>query len=229
MHSSDDSGVPQAGPAEDQPPVPAAIAAAWREAESRLFSALMGSPDLYQRVTELVGATVRRLRELGSSPVALREAAGNIADVVRAAGDDDGLSAVGVDPELVGRAALALRLREVAGEQATARRLANLAAARARDETWAVLEERGDWVGDPFTPYRRLEVRVATGTALLVATAPDEQFRTVSHTVEVLQVDLSTGGLKVPSHPPVGPSTHLSAADREAWVASLRHRFSGPG
>ena len=126
-------------------------------AEAQLLGAMLELPDLYRDVVAMVGDTVDRLRRLGPSTArpAERRADRRRTGPRRARGLAGRLARI--DPDLVGRAALALRHREVAAEQASARRVRLLAAARAGQLSWVVLEESGDWAGDPFMPYRRLE------------------------------------------------------------------------
>lgn len=213
----------------EEPGVPARTAASWRTVETQLFTALLGRPDLYQSVIVVVSATVHRLRLLGSSTGALLDTAATITTLVREVREEGGSAADEVDPELIGGAALALRHREVVGEQAAARRLDLLGAARSAGRAWVVLEEAGDWAGDPFVPYRRIEAHAATGQALLVTATPDDDFRTSCHAVEVLCVALDTGGIEQSRGPSEIPHRHPSAADREAHVTTLRERLSRSG
>jgi hypothetical protein len=205
-----------------EPPVSPVAAASWRTAEDQLFGPLANQPDLCRVVVVLVGDTLARLRRLGPSTAALNDAALTVTALVRDVQEQGGLAAHGIDPELVGRAALALRLREVVAEQATTRRLELLAAARAEQLPWVVLEESGDPAGDPWDPYRRLEAQTATGRVLLVRAVPDDDFRTCQHTVELLQLDLDTGRLEPPPGPDEAPFRCSIAADREAHVGALR-------
>lgn len=229
MFRSDASDVQRGDLPVDQAGVPAAVAASWRTAETQVFTALLGRPDLYQAVVALVGATVHRLRQLGPSTGALVAAAATITTSVREARADGGLAADEIDPDLVGRAALALRHREIVGEQAAARRRDLMAAARARGVGWVVLEEVGDWAGDPVVPYRRLEAHATTGHALLVTATPDDDFRASRHAVDVLFIDRDTGGIEQSRDHDNEPDTHPSAADREVHVRALRERLSRPG
>jgi hypothetical protein len=217
MFGPDDAG----GEADDEPTVPAELAASWRSAETQLFGAVLDLPDLYRGVVAMVGDTLDQLRRLGPTPTALLNAAPTIGALVR-----DGLQAPGpagpIDPDLIGRAALAVRHREVAAEQASARRVRLLAAARARHLSWVVLEESGDWAGDQFMPYRRLEAHATTGQALLVTAGPDDDFRTCQHAVERLRVDVHTGRVGEPGSPDGGPFRCRLPADREAHAEALR-------
>jgi hypothetical protein len=213
----------------DEAPVPAATAASWRAAEGQLFAAVLGAPEVYQRALVLVGTTASRLRLLGPSTQALLGAAAEIAALVREVAAAGGLAPDALDPDLVGRAALALRHREVVGEQAAARRLRVLRDAAARGAAWVVLEESGDWDGDPLAPYRRLEAHVASGRALLVTARPDEDLRGSRHAVEVVQVDLATARIEASPAATDAPVECLSAADREAYVTAYRAAVGRPG
>jgi hypothetical protein len=211
--------------AEDDPAVPAELAESWRTAEAQLFEALLNGPDFYRGAVAIVGDIVDRLRRLGPSTTALLEAAPTAGELVRD-GLQEGSTASRIDPELAGRAALAVRHREVVAEQASTRRAKLLAAARVGQLSWVVLEESGDWAGDPFMPYRRLEAHATTGQALLVTADPDDDFRTCQHAVEVLRVDLETGRVGAPGNRSGGPIRCGLSADREAHAVALRAALS---
>ena len=206
----------------DDGPVPMLLAASWDQAEAKLYPAVTTRPDLYQRVLTVVRLTVDRLRALGPSTGALLAAAEQGPALVSEVMSEAGLSAYELDLDLVARAALAMRHREVVAEQGARRRLRRVAQGHRSGQAWVVLEEKGDAEGDPFVPYTRLEVEVATGRALLVTTRADEDFRAVVHGVEQLRVDLETGWVEEPVGGPVATALHPSAAEREAHAASLR-------
>lgn len=206
--------------------IPLATAAAWLEGESRLYQAVLSGADVYQRSLELVRQTLDHLRALGPSSGALLAAAAQGAGLVRQAVVEHPASTDGLPLSLIAQAALAMRHREVAAEQAALRRVRSLWAARSRGEQWAVLEVSGNPDGDPVLPYRRLEAEVATGRALLVRAVPDEQFRGVVHAVEPLAVDVESGAVREPQDDSVVATTHPTAAAREAQVVALRRRLS---
>ena len=218
-----DAGDPFAGPSPDAPdfddaPVPALLAAAWEQAEARLYPAALERPDLYQRIVRLVRATADHLRLLGPGTSALVAAAERGPEVVAAVADNTGLPLVELDPELLARAALALRYRELRGEQVLRRRLRRFQAARAAGEPWVVLEESRFPVGDPFVPYSRLEAATATGSGLLVTAAPDDEYRIVLHQIRPIRLDPETGDVvlcgDIRSYP--------DAAERDAAAAAIR-------
>jgi hypothetical protein len=208
--------------------VPAMTADSWRTAEAGLFEPLLNRPDLYERVIGLVGITVDRLRRLGPTTSRLLDAAPTIGALVREVGEARGFATDGIDPEQVGRAALALRHREIVAQQACAQRVRQLCDARAGNLAWAVLEETGDPAGDPALPYRRLEVATATGHAIVVTAVPADDFRSCLHAAQACHVDLDTGRIGVPPGAEEQRVQARNAAEREANVATMREALTRP-
>jgi hypothetical protein len=208
-------------PAVDDEPVPPALLASWQQAETAAYSTVTERPDLYERVIQLVRRTADHLRLLGGGTSALVAAAERGPQLVAAVVDDTGISSGDMDPDVIARAALALRYREVRGEQAALRRLHRLAEGRSAGQAWVVVEETGSAEGDPFLPYSRIEVEASTGRAVLVTTLPDDDFRGVVHQVRALRLDLGTGAVAPePRAPEV--STFPDARTRD--TAALRYR-----
>jgi hypothetical protein len=215
------SGDPAIPGAPDDAAVPTLTAASWQQAEAQLYPAVTERPDLYQRIVLLVRRTVDRLREQGPSTSALLAAADRGAELVAEVADESRMSTAELDLELVARAALAMRYREVRGEQSLLRRLRLIADARRAGRSWVVTEEAGYPEGDPFLPYHRLEVEVGTGRALLVSAAADDDFRDVHHTVRIMHMDLDSGVVQeIPAGEPV--ATFPDAAAREARAGALK-------
>lgn len=221
------------GPRSEAPgdPVPAETAAAWKRSEERLYLAALGDVGLYQRTMTLVGTTLEHLRTRGPDTSGLLAAAAQGAGLVAEAAPGEAVSTAGIDPRLVVDAALALRHRELVAEQKRRRRLDAIDDARRRGGTRVVLEESGESAGDPFRPYRRLEVEVTTGRALLVSATPDEEFRRCVHAVEALRVDLATGAVRALDDDRVAPTFSADERARErsatrTWeaLAGLAHR-----
>lgn len=224
-----DAADPFAGPPPDAPdpddaPVPTLLAAAWEQAEAQLYPTVLERPDLYQRILRLVRATADHLRLLGPGTSALVAAAERGPDLVAAVAGDSGVPVLELDLKLLARAALALRYRELRGEQVAHRRLRRVARARAAGEDWVVVEEAGAAEGDPFVPYVRLEVAAATGAGLLVTAAPDEAFRGVVHQVRRVRLDPATGEVVTEGESVAYPD----AAARDAGAAELRSRREAP-
>lgn len=217
------AGRPPGAPDADDGPVPTLLAASWEQAEARLYPTVLEQPELYQRIVRLVRATADHLRLLGSGTSALVAAAEHGPHLVAAVSDDSGVSPAGLDLELVARAAMAMRYREVRSEQALRRRLRRIAEGRAAGVGWVVVETSGDPEGDPFRPYARLEVAPATGFGLLVASAPDDEYRGVTHSIRTVRVDVDTGEV-VEDPDDAGETTYPDAAARDAAAALLRSR-----
>lgn len=210
----------------DDAAVPAATAAAWQQGEARLFPAVMTRPDIYQRAVSLVRFTVDRLRELGPSTGTLLTADAQGGDLVAQVVEERGLSSFELDLALIAKAALAMRHREVLALQAAARRVRTLHEARAQGRSWVVLEEDGYSPGDPFVPYHRLEAEVATGRALLVTASADDEFRSTTHRVEPVHVDLESGQVDEAHSSDVAATLHPDATAREEHAAAVRERLS---
>jgi hypothetical protein len=202
----------------DDAPVPPLVAASWQRAETLAYSTVTERPDLYQQVVRLVRLTADHLRLLGPGTTALLSADQRGADLVAAVAEDSGIPAWDLDLDVVAGAALALRYREVRGEQAARERLRRLDAGRSSGRPVVVVEESGNSDGDPFLPYTRLDVEVATGHGVLVTTLPDDDFRDVVHGVREVQLDLQSGAVRPdPERPDV--ATYPDAAARDAAAA----------
>lgn len=208
------------------PPVPAATAASWDQAEARLYPAITTRPDLYQRVVTAVRLTLDALRLLGPSTRDLLATAPRAAELVDEVLATHGLPTYELDLDLVGQAALAMRHREVTAGQASTGRLEAIARAREEGRLWVVVHQSGFSAGDPFVPYTRVEVEVATGFGLLVTARPDADFRQVEHAVEPVQLDLSTGAVEPVQDLRVASTTHPSATAREEHAAAVRELVS---
>lgn len=220
------AGLPPGAPDHDDGPVPTLLASSWEQAEARLYPTVLEHPDLYQRIVRLVRATADHLRLLGPGTSALVAAAQRGPELVAAVVDDSGIPATGVDLGLLAQAALAMRYRELRGEQAARRRLRRAEQGRAAGAAWVVAEESGDPAGDPYRPYARLEVATSGGHALLVTTVPDDEYRGVTHHVHRVRLDPATGAVvENPAGP--GPTSHPDAATRDAAAADIRSRLTG--
>jgi hypothetical protein len=211
-------------PAPDARQAASELLRTWNAAADRAFSAGIHQPDVYLRTTRLVGAVARELRECARGVEPLLDAWREYREFVRrVAESSDLLTADGLDVEAVAGAAFAMRYREVLEQITLDVRLAALAKA-APGVGWLVLEESGYRPGDPFVPYRRLEVDPGTGRALLVTTRPNETFTECVHTVERGSIDLETGRLAADDPGALWYGLHEVASDeeREALVARLK-------
>lgn len=212
-------------PRQPDPPVPPELSAAWMAAEARLFPSVLTMPDVYERTVLALRVTLDRLRGLGTGTGPLLDAAALGPGLVLSAAEEGGTSTAGLDVGLIAQVALAMRHREVIADRAAAARLRLVGQARAQGRPWVVLEESGDRAGDPYRPYRRLEVHVRTGRVIAVTTTADEDFRTVRHGVAEARLDLRTGVVVETDPmdgPPRGATTHADAAQREREVERRR-------
>ena len=192
--------------------MPRAVLRSWDEAEARLFPTIMARPDVYQQALSLIQLLLGRLRETCPDLPSLLAAHQRGGDLVGelAAGAD-----AGIQPGLVAAAACAMRYRELAASLAAQGRLAALAMARDRGESWAVVEETGSADRAPFIPYQRIEAEVGTGRAVIISIEPDETLVRAVHRLDQGQIDLVTGGLAIGDA--VG-----SYLDPDALTAALR-------
>lgn len=205
-----------------------AAARQWLRGEERLYLAALSGTDVYEHSLDLVRRTVEHLATRGPGPAPLQAAGARGADLVTDAVGHEIGGAGRVDLALVADAALAVRYREVAAERRAQCRLGQLQAARERADGWVVLETSGDPDGHPLRPYRRLEADARTGRAVLVTTAPHEDFAHCLHAVEALRVDLRTGVLAELEQADLAATVHPSSVERERRAAALRTRPSGP-
>jgi hypothetical protein len=210
---------------EDDVPVPVELAASWQQAETAAYSTVTERPDLYERTLLLVRRTADHLRLLGQGTGPLLSAADRGHQVVAAVAEDSGIAPGDLDLDLVARAALALRYREVRAERMAAGRLRRLEEGRSVGRARVVAEESGDADGDPFLPYTRLDVDVATGKAVLVTTTPDDDFHGVVHSVRAVHLDPATGSV-VPDPDDPEPRVYPDARSRDEAAG---HRLDRAG
>jgi hypothetical protein len=188
------SGPHSAGAQSSGPEFPRAVLRSWDEAEARLFPTIMARPDVYQQAVSLIQRLLGRLRETCldlPSLLAAHERGGDLVDELAEGAD------AGIQPGLVAAAACAMRYRELVASLAAQGRLAALARARDRGESWAVVEETGSVDRAPFVPYQRIEAEVGTGRALIISIEPDETLSRAVHRLDQGQIDLVTGGLQI--------------------------------
>jgi hypothetical protein len=208
-----DTGVPGAPGAEPgRQKVPRAVLRSWDEAEARLFPTIMARPDVYQQSVSLIQRLVGELRETCLDLAALLAAHERGGDLVA---DLAGEADTGIRPDLVAAAACAMRYRELVASLAAQGRLTELARARGRGESWAVVEETGSPDRAPFVPYQRIEAEVGTGRAVVISIEPDETLSRAVYRLDEGQIDLVAGGLRIGEA--IG-----SYLDPDAFAAALR-------
>jgi hypothetical protein len=197
------------GSAEAEAVVPAETLRAWDEAEARLFPLVMSRPEAYQRALLLIQEVLGRLRSSAQDiPALLAESARGAALATEAAGGggpDDRDFLTGIRLDLIAAAACATRYRELRAALADRQRAAALAGARARGESWAVIEESGDQARAPYLPYHRIEAYVPTGRGVIVSIEPDETLSRAVWRLDEAALDPATGrvavGAEIGSYP----------------------------
>ncbi len=195
----------------------------WATIADRAFASGMSDPAAYARTLRFVTAAVEELRTRGNGATDLLSAWAGHRDLVHAVADSDPrYSLEGLDPEALAGAAFAMRYRELAETIAGARRLETLAALD--DIGWVVAEESGPPEGDPFVPYRRLEIDRTRGLALAVSTYANDDFTATVHRVEQLRFDGADGTLApIDAEDPGSTAREFATADeRERHVTELR-------
>src|SRR5579859_7402003 len=207
-----------AGPTDSGPEgaIPRAVLRAWDQAEAQLFPTIMARPDLYQQSVTLIQHLVGRLRESCAdlpSLLAAHERGGALVDDLL---DGPARAAdASIRPDLVAAAACAMRYRELVASLAAQGRLAALARARDRGQSWTVAGETGSEDRAPYVPYQRIEAEASTGRAVIVSIEPDETLSRALYRLEQAQIDLATGGLRIGEA--IG-----SYLDRDAFTVALR-------
>lgn len=195
----------------------------WDAAMAELSNLVLAAPELYETAMTLVRQTADVLRPECTSPASLLTTVDRAGAVAAAAAGKAGPPAVGLRPDVIAAASLALLLREVTERQARLERLSRLAAARDEGLAWTVVEEAGD-PQDEASVYRRVDVHVATGAALIASAGPDETFSGRVYWLLRARLDLATGGL--------GPDPDGGAVeeypDQAVWQAAQVRAHGGP-
>jgi hypothetical protein len=205
--------------------VPAETLRSWDEAEARLFPLVMSRPEAYKRALVLIQETLRQLRNsCDDIPALLAESGRGAAVVAEAAGGgpDERDFLTGIRLDLIAAAACAMRYRELRAVLADRERMTAFAGARARGESWAVVEESGDQARIPYVPYQRVEAHVPSGRAVIISIEPDETLSRPVWRLDEAALDPATGRLVVGAE--IG--SYAGAEEFDTALASVRQRLS---
>ena len=201
------------------------------QAEAKLYPAVTTRPDLYQRVLTIVARTVERLRGLGPSTGALLAAAERGPDLVAEVLAEHGLSASELDLDLLARAALAMRHREVSAEQAARRRLRLVAEGHRAGHAGSSSRSAGTARATRSCPTSGSRWRCHR-PGLLVTARGDDEFRHVLHAVEELRVDLADGRRRRAGRrgrcTVVAPGSRRAGGARRACPSGVPARLTDP-
>jgi hypothetical protein len=203
-----------------QPPDPAAVIAAWRRAEARVYPSVMTNVTLYQQYIGVVRAVVDELGDAHSEEELLdawtqRREIGS--EVVRRLAPS---MATMMDADAVRDAAFATRHREITREQGKELARRRLEEARRRGDEWVVLFEDVTPLGS-----QRLEMHVRSGRALHASSRTEPDALTATYELEVVQLDPASGTWLL-DRPPLMPARSFRDADEwEARVQQARATF----
>ncbi len=213
--------------------VPARTLRSWDEAEARLFPLIMSRPEAYKRALVLIQETLGQLRNSCTDiPALLAQSARGAALLADATGGeaagggeaadgdpDDRDFLTGIRLDLIAAAACAMRYRELRAALADRERMEALAGARARGESWAVVEESGDVARVPYLPYQRVEAHVPSGRAVIISIEPDETLSRPVWRLDEATLDPVTGrlviGVEIGSYAGAGPFDEALAGVRQ--------------
>jgi len=204
--------------------IPAGTRRRWDAAMAQLSDLVLAAPDLYQRAMALVGQIASTMRPDCTDPVSLLAAAGRAEAVAAAAARDTGMSAAGLRPDLIAAAALSMLSRELTQTQARRDRLARLRAAGEHGPAWVLVEETGEPGQALPSGYRRIDVHVPTGAAVIASIEPDETLTRPVYRVLRARIDPATGILGSDAD---GGSPAKEYTDRQAWEAAQARARSG--
>lgn len=204
-------------PADGTQHLPADVAARMRAAEDRLYPLAMVDVGLYQRGTTLCGLLLEDLRGHSPDLIALLGRRAPLLDRLPGLADEAGLSLLGLEPETLVDAAMALRCRELELERAPAQQQQRLASARDNGQEWLVAEPSPAAVMAGF--YRREELHVPTGVRLVSSVEAGATGRPTAFVLEVIPPDVDQG-----------PARSVTFDDEDAWLraaAEYRSEISG--
>ena len=239
VHGSGDAESGPSGPGARRPEaaravVPAQTLRSWDEAEARLFPLVMSRPEAYKRALVLIQEALGQLRNsCDDIPALLAESERGAAILAEATGGEPtggeptgGLDErdflTGIRLDLIAAAACAMRYRELKATLADRERMAALAGALARGESWAVVEESGDLARVPYLPYQRVEAHVPSGQAVIISIEPDETLSRPVWRLDEAALDPQTGRLVIGEE--IG--SYTSAVEFDEALASVRQRLT---
>lgn len=204
----------------------------WRAAEARVYPVIMARPDLYEKIVATVRETANSLGWVDSVAglVAVEaEAPQLVAGALRRLGTP----ASELDVTMIAGAALSMREAEIGSAAAHARRIALIAAARARGDVWVLLNETDERREQavPLPPYHRLDMRLADGLGLHTYVDRDPSTDRPAYGLETVRLDVATGEW-IGDVTGAVTATHTSPQPWDAQAVELRQghvpRFAEP-
>lgn len=194
--------------------VPPEAVARFTAAEARLYPLAVVDPAAYERGVTLTGMLLADLRDTCADVDAVLRRRSAMIRRLRDSTDEAGPGPVGLRPETLVDAASAVRCRELQKEQAARDVAAKVAAAREAGVEWLIEEPDP---GSLFSGlYRRVELHVPTGTALVCTVEADGSGHAAAYRLEVVP-PRDAGG------PPPGEATE-TYEDQPSWARAIERR-----
>lgn len=201
-------------PGSGAPDLPPEAVARFTAAESRLYPLVLVDPAGYEQAVATTGRLLAGLRASCPDIGAVLAQRDPLVESLTAASGEHPAGLGGLSPETVVDAACAVRCRELWARERAHRAQHRVAAARAAGQEWLVEEPDADAV--MTGEYRRVEVHVPTGTALVGLVGAGGAGGT-AYEVQVIPAPTADG-----TSPPGVSETY---GDRASWVDALqRHR-----
>ncbi len=187
------------------------VRAYWSECEQVLFASGGIEPSGYQRTILLIRAAADSLKHINTHEelVAAWERGG---EQVKMAASEKGLALAGLPVLRIAGAAFLLRARELDQLQLARARREAVYKARYFGMEWAILDEDGDIYGGPYSAWRRMEMHLSSGYAILSTKQFDPASGAPKFVVSVTRMDPASGIL-VDAEPGIADWLELGTND----------------
>ena len=197
------------------------LARRWQSAEERLYPIVMVRHEAYEAAITLVRAVADRLAAVDTMD-GLVSAYGDSAQLMADAVRETAVSTEGLDLGVVAGAAFNLRYRELRAAAQREQAKERIRAAAAAGDEWVVLFETGRSELAPFSPFRRLEMRISDGRGLHASIVSDPSTGGPAFTVEVVQLDPATGDWVNDAEPLAASTSYPTRQEWDDAIGALR-------
>lgn len=168
------------------------VAGHWMEAENRLYPVINLRPDLYEAAVGVVRTLADHLGAIPDQDALVTSySAASRSEDFAAAGIDEGSIPPEIDRDMVRGAAYQIRARELT--QRAAQDAAARAIMRARQSGQAICTVWAYGDNELYPPYRRVDMAVDTGFAIVQSTEVDPDTMRPWFVLEAVQLDPDTG------------------------------------
>ena len=194
--------------------IPPEAVARFTAAEARLYPMALVDPAGYERAVALTGDLLAELRRTCPDVDTVLRRRSDLVRLLAEGSRERRGELAGLPPETLVDAASAVRCRELREEQRAAEAVARVAAARAARQEWLVDEPGPEAV--MAGQYRRVELHVPTGTALVCSVEAGGGGSGVAYRLEVI-APLAADGT-------AGPGVTETFEDEASWSLALEWR-----